>query len=167
MLVRSGLHLSVRTRLIVLGANGLCSCLQSHRNDLNSLWQTYSIPITIPATLWHLLLVSYTLMNTQKAIRCPNNLNCSFFEFWYNIFLIMAQCLPLQQKVLLQWSLLLKSGFQQSLMFTVNDKQCLLSNCNLSNLPAVSANVQMPKVQPATAALYLVRRRMSNLTTLD
>ena len=34
------------------GANGLC-CLQSHRNDLNSLWQTHSIPTTIPAVLWH------------------------------------------------------------------------------------------------------------------
>ena len=80
----------------------------------------------------------------------------------------MAQCLPLQQKGSANVNAFCKkSGFQQSLMFTVNDKQCLLSNCNLSNLPAASAKVQMPKVQPATAALYLVRRRMSNLTTLD
>ena len=137
MLVRSGLHLSVRTRLIVLGANGLCACLQSHRNDLNSLWQTYSIPITIPATLWHLLLVSYTLMNTQKAIRCPNNLNCSFFEFWYNIFLIMAQCLPKQQKVLLQWIPFAKNQVSNRvwcLLSMINSVYCQIVICSICQL---------------------------------
>ena len=46
---------------------------------------------------------------------------------------ILAQCLPLLQKVLLHWMPFAKSGFQQSLMFTVNDKQCLLSNLSSLN----------------------------------
>ena len=105
------------------GANGLC-CLQSHRNDLNSLWQTHRIPTTIPAVPWH------PIRNNKVStvfLVFMNSIDLNFNKYVFN---------------------LLYGTFSRKLYCNL-----LSPNCNLSNLLA-SAEVQMPNVQLATASVF-------------